>query len=490
MENGTAPMSHQSREPETFAPIHSGDTRDAYVRRYYAEKLREPSLLQSHPSPDAKYNTLLLVAGFALIILIGTVFLRLPFSGSARPLTWSEAFFTATSATTVTGLTVVLPALDLSLFGQLVVLGLIEIGGVGFVTFSVVLFALIGRRIGIAQRLMVQQSLGVLQAVQIARVARIVLTTTIAIQILGAFLLWLRWWPQLGVGRAAYLALFHSVSAFCNAGFDLFTGTGTVMFGFGRDPITLSILMVLIMISTLGILAITDLLTFPWTRRLMVYTRLVLWVSATVTVAGVIVMWISEVLAETPLTTLSLGDQFWLILFNIVSARTAGFTIMPLETLSPASNLILMVSMFIGGAPASMAGGITVSTLGVLVVAVLSTVRGSPQAVAFGRMLPFETIAKAVAIMTVSTLLCFVVTLFLLIRQTDLLFPVGFEVVSAFSNTGYSLGTSTKLDDPARFALAFTMFWGRLGPLTLVVLLAQREHPTMVRYPAEQIVIG
>lgn len=483
-------MAHGNDRSAQPHSARGSDTPGVYLRRNGIESNYEPALLHAGPSPGAKHNALSLVVGFAAIILIGTLALRLPVAGTTRALTWSEAFFTATSATTVTGLTVITPALDLSLFGQIVVLVLIEIGGVGFVAFSVVLFALIGRRIGFARRVLVRQSLGVLQTVQITRVALTVLAITIVIQLLGAGLLWLRWWPRLGAGRAAYLAIFHSVSAFCNAGFDLFAGTGSVLFGFGRDPVTLSILMALIIISTLGILAITDLVTYPWDRRLMLYTKLVLCVSGIVTLVGFVVMWVAEELAGTSLAALPAGERFWIILFNIVSARTAGFTIMPLETLSPASALILMSSMFIGGAPASMAGGITVSTVGVLGVAVLSTIRGRPQAVAFGRMLPFETIAKAVAIMMVSTSLCFVVTLFLLIRQVDGLLPVGFTVVSAFSNTGYSLGPTHELDDIARLVIAFTMFWGRLGPLTLVVLLAQREHPTLARYPAEQIVIG
>jgi trk system potassium uptake protein len=467
-------------------------TPGSHHRRDSGGQSHEPSLLLSSPSPSAKRNALTLVAGFTLIILIGTVLLRLPISGTNRALSWSEAFFISTSATTVTGLVVITPALDLSLFGQVVVLLLIEIGGVGFVTFAVVLFALIGRRIGMARRLLLQQSLGVLDNVRITRVALTVLGITIGIQLVGAFLLWLRWWQTLGAGRAAYLALFHSVSAFCNAGFDLFTGytPEEAFFGFSRDPITLTILMLLIIIGTLGILVITDLVTYYWDRRLMAYTKLVLWVSGVLTVSGFIVMWIAEVIAGTSLADRPGTEQFWVILFNVVSARTAGLAIMPLDSLSPASTLILMVSMFIGGAPASMAGGVTISTVGVLMVAVLSTVRGSPQAVLFGRMLPFETIAKAVAIMSVSTVLCFVVTLILLVRQTDGLFPVGFEAVSAFSNTGYSLGTTLQLDTFGRLAIAFTMFWGRLGPLTMVVLLAQREHPTMARYPAEPIVIG
>ena len=468
----------------------AGSTASFHRRTNRVELRPESSLLLSDPNPAAKKNALSLVGGFALIIFIGTLLLRLPVAGATRELTWSEAFFTSTSATTVTGLSVIVPADDLSLFGQLVLLLLIEIGGVGFVTFSVVLFALIGRRIGMARRVLLRQSLGILQGVEITSVALKVLAITIAIQLCGAGLLWLRWWRLLGAGRAAYLALFHAVSAFCNAGFDLFTGTDTVLFGFGRDPVTLSILMILIVISTLGILAITDLVTYPWKRRLMVYTKLVLCVSVAVTLVGFVVMWAAEERAGTSLTTLRASERFWIILFTNISARTAGFTIMPLTSLSPASDLILLLSMFIGGAPASMAGGITVSTVGVLAVAVLSTVRGTPQAVAFGRMLPFETITKAVAIIAVSISLCFIVTLFMMIRQGDGLLEVGFTVVSAFSNTGYSLTPTDQFDNVARIALAFTMFWGRLGPLTLVVLLAQREHPTIARYPSEQIVIG
>jgi trk system potassium uptake protein TrkH len=177
-------------------------------------------------------------------------------------------------------------------------------------------------------------------------------------------------------------------------------------------------------------------------------------------------------------------------MFTVVSARTAGLTLIPLEQLGHASALTILVSMFIGGAPASMAGGVTMSTVVVLFVAVYSTVRGNPHAVVFGRTIPFETIAKAVAIMTVSTFLVFVVTLMLLANMPKTFFPIIFEVVSAFSNTGYSLGATSELSSFGRVMIGLTMFWGRLGPLTMVVLLAQRERPTYARYPSEQIVMG
>lgn len=450
----------------------------------------EPVAELAHPSPLARQNALVLVVGFAAIILLGTILLRLPFAGAGRSLTWEEALFVSASATTVTGLTVITPSQDLSLFGQIVVLLLMEVGGVGFIAFSVVLFALIGRRLGLAERLILKQTLGVLETARIVNFTLYVLAVTLGIQAIGAFLLWLRWGPALGYGRAAYLAIFHAVSAFCNAGFDLYSGTGQVLFGFGRDPFTLSVMMALIVIGGLGILVVSDLILYPRHRRLSVHTKLTLAITALLIVGGLAMVLADEWFAGTAFAEFTWWERFWVALFSVISARTAGLTIIELDKLSPASALVLMVSMFIGGAPASMAGGVTISTVGVLMVAVLSTVRGLPQAVAFGRTLPLETIAKAVAIMTVSTLLCFVVTLLLLADRTGDMFPVAFEVVSAFSNTGYSLGATGDLDSFGRLLIVFTMFWGRLGPLTLVVMLAQRERPTLCRYPAEQIVLG
>ncbi|MDQ7029479.1 MAG: potassium transporter TrkG [Ardenticatenia bacterium] len=452
--------------------------------------MAEPVAQLAHPSPLAKQNALVLVVGFALIVAVGTLLLRLPISGTERPLTWEEALFISTSATTVTGLTVITPSQDLSPFGQLVLLVLMEVGGVGFIAFSVVLFALIGRRLGLAERMILKQALGVLETARIVSFTLYVLAVTMAVQAAGAFLLWLRWGPALGYKRAAYLAIFHAVSAFGNAGFDLFSGTGQVLFGFGRDPFTLSVMMVLILVGGLGILVISDLIMYPWQRRLSVHTKLTLVITAVLIGSGLLIVLADEYFAGSALKGLSLGERFWVVLFTVVSARTAGLTIIQLDQLSQASALVLMVSMFIGGAPASMAGGVTMSTVGVLMVAVLSTVRGVPQAVVFGRTLPLETIAKAVAIMTVSTLVNFFVTLLLLVDRTGDLFTVAFEVVSAFSNTGYSMGATADLDTFGRLLIAFTMFWGRLGPLTLVVLLTQRERPTLCRYPAEQIVLG
>ncbi len=444
----------------------------------------------SQYSPLARKQALILVAGFAAIVLIGTALLRLPISGSHRPLTWMEALFISTSATTVTGLVVITPALDLSLFGQFVVLALMEIGGAGFIAFSVLLFQLIGRRVGITGRQIIRNTLGVFETTRIIPFTLTVLGITIGIQLLGALALWLRWRPTMGDGEAVHRAIFHSVSAFCNAGFDLFSGTGQNLFGYDADPYTLIVMMALIIIGGLGILVGVDLASYYWERRLTIHTKLTLVLTLTLYIFGLAVVLMDPIFEGTTFVDMSWHDRFWKALFSVVSARTAGLTIIPIHELGEASILTIMVSMFIGGAPASMAGGVTMSTLAVLTVTVFSTVRGNPHAVAFGRTLPLETIAKAVAIMAVSMMVVFVVTLLLLADTAGDFTAVTFEVISAFSNTGYSLGLTGELNTFGRLLIAFTMFWGRLGPLTLVVLLAQRERPTYIRYPTEKVVLG
>ncbi len=442
-------------------------------------------------SPVARQQALILVVGFATIIAIGMLLLRLPIAAAGeRALTWSEAFFISTSATTVTGLVVITPAVDLSLFGQFVVLGLMEIGGAGFISFSVILFVLIGRQVTFAGRQILRNTLGVFETFRIVPFTLTVMGFSIGIQLIGAFALWLRWRATMPDLKAFYLALFHSVSAFCNAGFDLFSGTGQNLFGYDKDGYTLTVMMALIIIGGLGILVGADIVTYYWDRRLSLHTRLTLALTLFLYVIGILIVLMDPIFEGTTFVDMSWHDRIWKAVFAVVSSRTAGLTIIPLHELGEASILTLLVSMFIGGAPASMAGGVTLSTVAVLAVTVFSTVRGNPHAVAFGRTLPLETIAKATAIMMVSILLVLVISLLLLATTQGDFLNVVFEVVSAFSNTGYSLGLTSQLDGLGRFLIAFTMFWGRLGPLTLVVMLAQRERPTYVRYPTEKIAMG
>jgi trk system potassium uptake protein TrkH len=454
------------------------------VRQHHLERERKPS-----PARGSK----ILVAGFAVIILIGTLLLTLPIATETPGrLTVLEALFTATSATTVTGLIVVGTEPTFSTFGEIVILFLIQVGGVGFITLSVLLYRLIGRRVTIYERTLLRQTLGVEASKGVVQLTLTVLLITIIIEFVGALLMFIRWvqimaWPQ-----AAYYSVFHAISAFCNAGFDLFKGLDDpILLASREDPLIIIVMSLLITIGTLGITVIYDLIVWPRERHLSLHTRFVLPFTLVLIVIGTLVVMLDEFfVGGRALSVLPPGKQWLVAFFTIVSSRTAGLTFIPLADLGQASQLIIMIWMFIGGAPASMGGGVGLSTVAVVLVTLSSIVRGYGDTRIFERTLPTETILKAVAILTVSTALVISVTLVLILLGEGELFPIAFEVVSAFSNTGYSLGITDGFGGIGRILIAFTMFWGRLGPLTLVVALAQRRRRTLVRYPEEKIIIG
>ncbi len=445
----------------------------------------------------------LLIFGFAGIILLGTLLLKLPAATtSGVSISWMEAVFTSTSAVTVTGLGVLTTATDFSRFGQFIILVLLQVGGVGFIAFSVLLFRLVGRRVTLNERFLIQQSLGAEKQFNLTRnwgrlgsvanLALYVLVVTVSIETVGTLLLWLRWRTEFPDGEALWLALFHAVSSYCNAGFDLFAGSGHApVFGFGADYYTLSVMSVLIILGGVGVAVLYDVVSYFRNRMLALNTRITLGLTAALLIVGLAVMFLDRQLYEIALSAHTLGEQIAISIFTVISARTAGLTILPLEALSQSTQLMLLFWMFVGGAPASMAGGVTTSTLGVLVISALATAKGGDnQAMAFGRSVPRETLNKAVAIMTVSTLLVAAITIVLsLLNQGDI-FALGFEVVSAFANAGYSLGFTPKLNAWGQALIAFTMFWGRLGPLTIVIALAQRERPSLLQYPEEPVILG
>lgn len=454
------------------------------IRQHHLERERKPS-----PARGSK----ILVLGFAVIILIGTALLTLPIAtDTPGRLTVLDALFTATSATTVTGLVVVGTAPTFSTFGEIVILFLIQIGGVGFISLSVVLFRLIGRRVTIYERSLLRQTLGVEATQGVVQLTLMVLLTTITIELVGAVLMFTQYVQIMPFGHAAYFSIFHAVSAFCNAGFDLFRSLDDPNLLATRDsPLVVLVMSLLITIGTLGITVVYDLITWPRERHVSLHTQLVLRLTLFLIISGTLLIMIDETFVEgDAMSRLPVGERWLIAFFTTVSSRTAGLTLIPMAELGQASQLIIMVWMFIGGAPASMGGGVGISTVAVVLVTLISTVRGHSLPRIFERTLPIETIFKAVAILTVSTGLVVGVTLVLLLLGEGDLFSIAFEVISAFSNTGYSLGITDSFGPTARLLLAFTMFWGRLGPLTLVVALAQRHTQTLIRYPEEKIIIG
>ena len=431
-----------------------------------------------------------LAAGLFLMIALGSVLLTLPGVSVSGRLSFSEAFFTATSALTVTGLSVITPGSDLTLFGQIILLTLIQVGGVGFMVVAVLLFQLIGRSISFADRIALRDSFGLLDLNAIVRLTRQVVVVIVGLELLGAFFLWLNWRPFLGDGRAVFYALFHAVSAFCNAGFDLFAGTPGYL-GIPTDNLTLLIFGILIFIGGMGIPVVADLVIWHKRRRLTLHTRLTLLVTLVLVFVG----WLGLFLAETgqngTLTDEPTSRAITLSLFQSISARTAGFSaIDTFENLTPASQLLKIILMFIGTAPASMGGGITTGTFTVLVLALWAYARGRKSPHVFGRSIGSFTVRRASAILTISIMVIMGATWLLLITHPHaVLDKVIFEVVSAFATCGLSLEYTSNFGLLGQMIIAFVMFWGRLGAMTIVLALGQLTPNSNLQYPEEKILI-
>lgn len=445
------------------------------------------------PSPvvksySAQGGARFLLFGFAGVILIGAVLLHLPQAVSGPQLSWLEAVFTATSATTVTGLVLFNTEATFSVFGEVVILALIQIGGIGFITLSVFLLRLIGRSISLGERRLVRSVLGALGIRgSVMQLAVAVLGVVFAIQLLGAIPLFVIWRDMLGGAEAAYYAVFHSVSAFANAGFDLFSGTADPLVQLTRGSFTgVMTLALLITIGTMGIAAIFDLINYPRRKRISLHTKLIVPLMLVLTLVGTGIFFAEHMTRGEALD----GTRALSSFFSVVSSRTAGITLTDMAAYGPASRLAVLVMMFIGGAPASMGGGIGLTTVAVMLLAFGNTAKGNSDVRAFGRTIPTETVYKAMAILGVSTTLVFLAAIGVVMSEEAPVFPLLFEVVSAFSNTGYSLGVTASLQPVSQVLLIWVMFLGRLGPLTLVVLLAERARRTQVAYPEERIIIG
>ncbi len=431
-----------------------------------------------------------LAAGLGMMIALGSVLLTLPGVAVSGSLSLSEAFFTATSALTVTGLSIITPGSDLTLLGQIILLALIQTGGVGFMVVAVLVFQLIGRSISFADRIALRDSFGLLDLHAIVRLTKQVVIVVVSLELLGAFFLWLNWRSILGNERAIFYALFHAVSAFCNAGFDLFSGTLGYS-GIPTDNVTLLIFGILILIGGLGIPVVADLVIRHKRKRVSLHTRLTLLVTLALLLLG----WLGLFLAETgesgTLTSESTFRAAALSLFQSISARTAGFSaIASFENLTPASQLLKIILMFIGTAPASMGGGITTGTFTVLILALWAYARGRKSPHVFGRSIGIFTVRRASAVLTTSIIVIMGATWLLLITHPHaVLDKVIFEVVSAFATCGLSLEYTSNFGLLGQMVIAFVMFWGRLGALTIILALGQLVPSSNLQYPEEKILI-
>jgi trk system potassium uptake protein TrkH len=434
-----------------------------------------------------------LVLGLLLLIGIGSGLLLLP-GVTTRPITFSEALFTTTSSATVTGLTVLTTSTDFTFLGQIILLCLIQLGGVGYMVLVAITLQLLGRRISLLDRLAISTSLGLDKPATILRLLRQVVVGLLLIESLGALLLYIHWRTSgiVAPEQAAFYAIFHAVSAFCNAGFDLFVGLPQYPEGIPGDNLTLLILGLLIFLGGLGIPVFVDFSQFRWRRRLTSHTRLTLNVVIVLTLIGWLGLFVGEIQSGGVLERSPLSERLVHTWFQSVSTRTAGFPgLRDFDQLLPESRLLVMVLMFIGCAPASLGGGITTGTFGVLVMALWSSVRGHSVVRFRQRTVPTETIRRAAAVLSISLGLVFIATWLILVTHEMGFSEALFEVISALATCGLSLGATGELNLFGRFIIILMMFWGRLGALTIAVALFQpRPEKELVHYPEATLLVG
>jgi trk system potassium uptake protein TrkH len=435
---------------------------------------------------------LAVILGFLGLIAVGTVLLALPLASAAG--TWTSplvTLFTATSAVTVTGLVVVDTATYWSPFGLFVIYWLIQLGGFGIATASTLLLVLaIGRRTGLRDRLLAAQSTGTSSLGSIVPLIKRVAIFTFAAQAVGAAVLFA---GRLGEGSdplgAAWWSIFHAASAFNNAGFDV-TGGFRSLTIHADDPLVLTTVAGLIVVGGLGYAIIADLSVRGGWRRLALETKVVLATTVLLLASGALFVAAGEWTNPATLGAMAPGERVLNAAFLSVTARTAGFNSVETGLLMPQTLFLVIALMFIGGASGSTAGGIKVNSLGVLIVAILSVGRGAPSAAAFGRRIPHAVIYRALAVTLLAATIVFGATLALLITTDKPFMSLLFEATSAFATVGLSTGITADLPAPALLVLAFTMFAGRLGPLTLVVALAARARPVASRPAVESLRIG
>jgi len=436
-----------------------------------------------------KDAALTVIITFATIILLGTGCLLLPGAVASGPgLSFHDALFTATSAVTVTGLIVEDTGTHFSFFGQLIILMLIQFGGLGFMTFSTLIILLLGKSLSLKDKMILENDFTSGQYASIRSLVKKIFLITFLMELAGAILFYLQFSDLSGPDRL-FSSVFHSVSGFCNAGFSLFSTSFEAYRGHLGINLTL---MALIIVGGLGFLVLAELyhhlLPGGKDRRLSLHTRLVCITSISLILLGTLVF-----LAFHPSSpeSSSLPQRLLSALFQSVTTRTAGFNTLNQVTLPPPLILMTLFLMFAGASPGSTGGGIKTSTLGMIFLKVKSRFQHDPKVHLFYRSIPPSTIEKAFVIASISLLIVLVSFFLLTVFDPGLSFQaLFFEVVSAFGTVGLSMGITAELSVVSKIIIIFTMFVGRIGPLTLMVAIARTQGGSEIQYPQEDVMIG
>ena len=429
-----------------------------------------------------------LALGFLGLIIMGGLLLNLPVaSADGNSIGFIDAIFTSASAVCVTGLIVVNTAEHWSIFGQAVILILIQIGGLGIMTMATIVALILGKKISLKERLIIKEQMNQDTLSGMVRLMLYVIIMTFGIELIGAILLSFKFIPEFGAAKGLWFSVFHAVSAFCNAGFDI---TGSSFVAYNDSPLTILTLSILVMLGGAGFAVVMDVARNRSWQKFSVHTKLVLSLSTALLVLGTLVFLFLEYSNPATLGPMTSGQKLLSAFFASVVPRTAGFNSIDTGALNESSAFFTIMLMFIGGSPGSTAGGIKTATFGVVLMATISIIRGEKDVEMYEKRISPETIFKALAIVTVGMGLIILISFLLTITENKIFLDLLFEATSAFATVGLTRGITPELTDIGKLIIMGTMYAGRVGPLTMAFAIGYNKRHKRYRYSEGHISVG
>ncbi|GAA0688949.1 MULTISPECIES: TrkH family potassium uptake protein [Clostridium] len=432
-----------------------------------------------------------LVIGFAIVILTGALLLTLPISSAdGTPTSFIDSLFTSTSATCITGLITLDTATHWSTFGKVVIITLIQVGGLGFMAFTTLFALILGKKITLKQRLIMQEAMNTFSIQGLVSMMRYILIFTFSVEFIGAMLLSTQFIPMFGVSKGIAFSFFHSISAFCNAGFDLM-GNFSSLTGVYDNSVIILTIGSLIIVGGIGFSVWVDIYKNKDLKKLSLHSKLVLSMTAILIVGGAILMFIFEFNNPNTMGPMGAKDKILSSVFAAVTPRTAGFNSISTSDMTLAGRSLTIILMFVGASPGSTGGGIKTSTAGILLMTVICVIRGREDTEIFKKRINKDLVYKAFTIVTLSLGIVIGVTMILSITEVGAsLEYLIYEVVSAFGTVGLTLGLTPNLTTIGKVMVALTMYCGRVGPMTLFLALTNRKKNKGIRYPEDKILVG
>ncbi len=431
---------------------------------------------------------IILVLGFGSLILIGAILLNLPIaSKSGESVGFINSFFTSSSAVCVTGLVVKNTAEQWTTFGHVVIITLIQMGGLGFMTMATIIALILGKKITFSERLVIKEQLNQETMTGLVKLTKYVIWATFFIEGIGALILSTKFIPMHGLGKGIWFSIFHAISAFCNAGFDLMGNSLEPYVGDLTLNLTIALLVI---IGGLGFSVYIDLSRNRRFSRLRVHTKLVIFMTISLLLIGTILIFVMEYNNPETMLNLSVKDKVLASFFQSTITRTAGFNSVNLSGLRETTIVLMLILMFIGGSPGSTGGGIKTTTFGILVLTTISVIRGNKDVNLFKKRISQSIVNRALAIFMIGIVLVLSITLFLSFTEDANFLDLLFETTSAFATVGLSRSLSPNLTNIGKIIISLTMYAGRVGALTMAFAFAQKERVENYRYGEGNITVG